>query len=251
MLTQAKTSSEITKMRESGRILATILELLRTRAEPGLSTKELAIYATEELKKLGGEPAFLGYQGFPDVLCTSINNEVVHGIPSTKKIIRDGDIVSLDFGVTYRGMITDSAISLIVGKARAEDQELLAVTERSMYAGIDTLRDGVRTGDIGNAVETVLNDHKYGVVRDLVGHGVGHHLHEDPNIPNYGHKGTGTILHTGTTIAIEPMANLGSYKVFIADDGWTILTQDGSRSAHFEHTVLITEEGSEILTTLS
>jgi methionyl aminopeptidase len=238
-------------MRESGRILATILELLKTRAEPGLSTKELANYATEELHKLGGEPTFLNYQGFPDVLCTSINNEVVHGIPSTKKIIRDGDIVSLDFGVTYQGMITDSAISLIAGKARAEDRELLSVTERSMYAGIDTLRDGVRTGDIGNAVETVLNEHKYGVVRDLVGHGVGHHLHEDPNIPNYGHKGTGTALHSGATIAIEPMANLGSYKVFIADDGWTILTQDGSRSAHFEHTVLITEEGSEILTTLS
>lgn len=238
-------------MRESGRMLATVLQLLRRRTESGISTKDLADLAAAELESLGGEPAFLGYQGFPDVLCTSINEEVVHGIPSRQKIIQAGDIVSLDFGVIYRGMITDGALSFIVGKPKNESHaKLVTITEQSMMAGIAVVHDQVRTGDIGAAVQAVLDRHHYGIVRDLVGHGVGHHLHEDPNVPNYGRPNTGPWLSKGMTIAIEPMATLGTDRVYIAEDGWTVLTQDSSWAAHFEHTVLITEDGAEILTAL-
>ncbi len=251
MQTRIKTASEISAMRESGRMLATILDLLKSQVEPGLATKQLADIAARELKALGGEPSFLGYQGFPDVLCVSLNNEVVHGIPRADRIIRQGDIVSLDFGVTYRGMITDAARSVIAGKPLNEaDVQLLKHTEASMMAGIFTVHDRVRTGDIGAAVEAVLRKYKYGIVRDLVGHGVGHHLHEDPNIPNYGRANTGPWLEKGMTIAIEPMATRGTDRVYMAKDGWTILTADDSRAAHFENTVLITEDGAEILTQL-
>jgi methionyl aminopeptidase len=250
MYTRVKTASEIAAMRESGKMLATVLQLLSTKISVGMTTKDLADIAREELKRLGGQPSFLGYQGFPDVLCVSVNEEVVHGIPRTDKVIADGDIVSMDFGVTYKGMITDSAISVIAGKGSDSDKKLLAVTEAAMYAGIAMLEDGVKTGTIGNAVEDVLNKAKYGIVRDLVGHGVGHELHEDPNVPNYGRANTGTALEAGMTIAIEPMATHGTEKVYMADDEWTIITQDHSRAAHFEHTILITDSGSEILTTL-
>jgi methionyl aminopeptidase len=236
-------------MRESGRMLATVLEALRPRVKAGMTTKDLAKIAADELKPLGGEPAFLGYQGFPDVICISVNDEVVHGIPSDTKILKEGDIVGLDFGVRYRGMITDAAISVIVGKPlRASEKKLLQITEESLAAGIAVLKDGVRTGDIGAAVEAVLKPHGYGIVRDLVGHGVGHQIHEDPNIPNYGRANTGPWLEAGMTIAIEPMATLGKDRVYIHDDGWTVSTYDGSRAAHFEHTILITEDGAEILT---
>jgi methionyl aminopeptidase len=250
MYTRVKTASEIAAMRESGKMLATVLQLLSTKISVGMATKDLADISREELKRLGGQPSFLGYQGFPDVLCVSVNEEVVHGIPRTDKVIADGDIVSMDFGVTYKGMITDSAISVIAGKGSDSDKKLLAVTEAAMYAGIAMLEDGVKTGTIGNAVEDVLNKAKYGIVRDLVGHGVGHELHEDPNVPNYGRANTGTALEAGMTIAIEPMATHGTEKVYMADDEWTIITQDHSRAAHFEHTILITDSGSEILTTL-
>lgn len=251
MQTQVKTGKEIAAMRESGRMLATVLQLLKRRAEAGMSTKDLADLATTELKSLGGEPAFLGYQGFPDVLCTSVNEEVVHGIPNRQKIVQSGDILSLDFGVVYQGMITDGALSFVVGKPKSEPHaKLVAITEQSMMAGITAVRDQVRTGDIGAAVQAVLDKHHYGIVRDLVGHGVGHHLHEDPNIPNYGRRGTGPWLQKGMTIAIEPMATLGTDRVYMAEDGWTVLTQDGSWAAHFEHTVLLTEDGAEILTAL-
>lgn len=252
MQTQVKTKQEIAAMRESGKMLATVLQFLRRRTEAGMSTKDLADLAAAELESLGGEPAFLGYQGFPDVLCSSINEEVVHGIPHRKKIVQAGDIVSLDFGVVYRGMITDGALSFIAaGKPKNEAHaKLVAVTEQSMLAGIAATHDQVRTGDIGAAVQAILDKHRYGIVRDLVGHGVGHHLHEDPNIPNYGRSNTGPWLSKGMTIAIEPMATLGTERVYIAEDGWTVLTQDGSWAAHFEHTVLITEDGAEILTTL-
>jgi methionyl aminopeptidase len=251
MLTRVKTSDEISAMRESGLMLATILDTLKKSTKEGMSTKDLAIIAQKELNKLGGKPTFLGFQGFPDILCTSINDEVVHGIPRSSKIIRSGDIVSLDFGVTYRQMITDAAISFIVGKnGLPQNQKLVDITQQSMYAGIDAVHEAVRTGDIGNAVESVLRKHNYGVIEDLVGHGVGHYLHEDPNIPNYGHRGKGEILHSGMTIAIEPMATLGGHNIVIDDDGWTVLTKDGSWAAHFEHTILITDDGSEILTRL-
>lgn len=249
MLTRVKTPGEIRAMRESGAMLATVLAALKPKVVPGVSTKELADYARSELKALGGQPTFLGYQGFPDVICISVNDEVVHGIPKSDKILSEGDIVGLDFGVTYRGMTTDSAVSEIVGKPRnTREQELVESTRQAMMAGIGVVHGSVRTGDIGATIEGVLTHHKFGIVRDLVGHGVGHELHEDPNIPNYGKPDTGPWLQSGMTIAIEPMATIGTHSVYLENDGWTIRTRDGSRSAHFEHTVLITDTGYEILT---
>jgi methionyl aminopeptidase len=251
MITRIKTKQEIAAMRESGRMLATVLQVLKQRLEPGMSTRDLAVIAAAELEKLGGQPSFLGYQGFPDVICISLNNEVVHGIPNPERIIAEGDIAGLDFGVTYKGMITDSAISVIAGKPKTKGHiQLVQDTEAAMHAGIQAVHDRVRTGDIGAAVEKSLKHRPYGIVRDLVGHGVGHELHEDPNIPNYGRPNTGPWLDKGMTIAIEPMVTLGTERVLVAPDGWTILTADNKWSAHFEHTVLITETGAEILTTL-
>lgn len=255
MQTRVKTATEIEAMRDSGRILATILQVVKSQVTEGVSTKQLAEIASRELRALGGQPTFLGYGGgrgapdFPDVICISVNEEVVHGIPRADKIIKAGDIVSLDFGVTYKGMVTDAALSVIADKPASQKHvELVRFTEQAMLAGVDAVHDQVRVGDIGAGVEKVLNAHKYGIVRDLVGHGVGHELHEDPNIPNYGRPNTGPWLEAGMTIAIEPMATLGTERVYVAPDYWTILTQDGSWAAHFEHTILITEDGAEILT---
>lgn len=250
MYTRIKTDQEIAAMRESGRMLATVLHKLSQEITAGMSTKDLAEIAKSELKKLGGQPTFLGYDGFPDVLCVSVNDEVVHGIPRDKRVIHDGDIVSMDFGVTYRGMITDSAISVVLGTNNKKAIDLVKTTEESLQAGIFAVKGTAKIGDIGAAVQAVLDKGGYGIVRDLVGHGVGHELHEEPNIANYGKKGMGTFLESGMTIAIEPMATLGGYKVITDPDGWTIRTADGSLAAHFEHTVLITPEGAEILTTL-
>jgi methionyl aminopeptidase len=251
MFTRVKTQSELVAMRESGAMLAQILRLLATKVAPGSTTKSLADIAAAELKALGGEAPFLGYGGrppFPDVICISVNDQVVHGIPGDR-VIDQGDIVSLDFGVKYRGMITDSALSVIAGQpVDPRHAQLVKVTEQAMQAGINVLCEGIRTGDIGAAIQIILQRHKYGIVRDLVGHGVGHELHEDPNIPNYGRPGGGPELHAGMTIAIEPMATLGGEGVYVDRDGWTILTRDGSWAAHFEHTILITEDGAEILT---
>lgn len=244
-----KTESEIQAMRESGRILATILKKLEQAAVPGVSTYELDTIAAHELKKLGGKPAFLGYQGFPSVLCVSVNDEVVHGIPGSKRVLREGDIVGLDFGVIYKGMITDSALTTIAGRPlQIQHQRLVSGTKQALDTGISVVKNGVHTGDIGAAIQGVLDDKRFGIVRDLVGHGVGHELHEEPNVPNFGSKGSGPTLKTGMTIAIEPMATLGTDEVYIAEDGWTVLTRDGSLSAHFEHTVLVTQDGAEILT---
>ncbi len=249
MFTKQKSVKEIESMRIAGGMLANVLEHVIKNVSPGMSTKELADIAAVQLKSLGGKPSFLGYHGFPEVICISINDEVVHGIPNKNKIINDGDIVGLDFGVTYNDMVTDGARSLIVGRAKQKRHiEIVERTERALMAGIQVLRDNVRTGDIGAAIQDVLDQYRYGIVRDLVGHGVGHSLHEDPNIPNYGRKNTGPWLKAGMTIAIEPMSTLGTDHVKIADDDWTVLTADGSWSAHFEHTVLITEDGYEILT---
>lgn len=249
MVTKVKTTSEITAIRESGQMLATVLEKLQQQLKVGMSTKDIAILAANELQPLGGQPAFLGYQGFPDVICISINDEVVHGIPRSDKVINEGDIVGLDFGVLYRGMITDAAVSTIAGKPKQKGHiDLLRNTAAALQSGIATVHNNVRTGDIGAAIERSLRTHRYGIVRDLVGHGVGHQVHEDPNIPNFGRANTGPWLSSGMTIAIEPMVTLGTDRVYIAADGWTVLTADGSRSAHFEHTILITEDGAEILT---
>lgn len=249
MQTRVKTDREIDAMRESGRMLAAVLQLLKPKVVPGVSTKELADQAALELKALGGTPSFLGYQGFPDVICISVNQEVVHGIPSSSRIIQEGDIVGMDFGVTYQGMITDSAISVIAGKPKQKGHpDLLKRTEKALEVGINAVHGHVRTGDIGSAIEAYLKQFPYGIVRDMVGHGVGHAVHEDPNIPNYGQSDTGPWLERGMTIAIEPMVTLGTERVRIKPDGWTVVTADGKWSAHFEHTVLVTETGAEILT---
>jgi methionyl aminopeptidase len=250
MMTQVKTAKEIEAMRESGRMLATILQLLKKKVEPGMSTKDLSEIAKEELRKLGGQPPFLGFYGYPDVLCVSVNDEVVHGIPRPKHLLAEGDLVSMDFGVTYRGMVTDAAISVVLPGGSAKVQALVDTTERALKAGIKAVHGGCHIGDIGAAVQAVLEPAGYGIVRDLVGHGVGHQLHEDPNIPNYGTRGSGETLYTDMTIAIEPMATLGDYKITTDADGWTVRTADSSWAAHFEHTVLITDAGAEILTEL-
>lgn len=251
MITRVKTTSEIADMRASGHILAKVLELLRFKVSEGISTKEIADIAKKEMASLGGKSAFLGYRGFPDVLCVSVNDAVVHGIPRYDQVLSNGDVVGLDFGVNFNGMITDAAISIIVGSTTNKRLSLLvSTTEQSLHQAIDVVKPGVHVGDIGDAVQKVLEKHNLGIVRDLVGHGVGHQLHEEPDIPNYGQPGKGMCLEMGMTIAIEPMATLGSHDVYVDHDSWTIRTQDASMSAHFEHTVLITENGAEILTSL-
>ncbi len=251
MQNRVKTPAEIAAMREGGRMLAVVLNHLSNELSVGISTKDLAEIAKQELKKLGGQPTTLGYHGFPDVICISVNDEVVHGIPRSSHIIYDGDIVSLDFCVTYKGMITDAAVSVIAGQSSGQAKNLLVATERSLMAGISVVKAGGKVGDISAAIQAALNKHgKYGIIRDLVGHGVGHEMHEEPNIPNYGKKGTGSSLVAGMTLAIEPMATLGGFEVQTDQDNWTIRTSDGSLAAHFEHTVLVTQDGAEILTML-
>lgn len=249
MYTKVKTDQEIKDIRVSGKMLAQVLDFLKGKLEPGMTTKELADMAAKELKALGGKPAFLGYGGFSDVICISVNEEVVHGIPG-KRVVEDGDLVSLDFGVNYNGMITDSAITVVAGSSTGTSRRLLKGTEEAMLAGVAAVKDGVKTGDIGAAIEKVMTQYGFGIVRDLVGHGVGHHVHEEPDIPNYGTAGTGTKLSRGMTIAIEPMSTLGGERVVMGSDGWTISTYDSSLSAHFEHTVLILEDSAEIITAL-
>jgi len=249
MFTRVKTPAEIEAMRTSGKMLAHVLKTISQEVTEGMTGRDVVRIAERELKSLGGKGSFKGYQGFPDVICISVNDAVVHGIP-TDTPFKNGDLASFDFGVTYKGMITDSAFSMFIGgKAPSADAErLLKATERSMYAGIEKLKNGVRVGDIASNIERVLKREKLGIVRELVGHGVGHELHEDPNIPNYGIAGTGQKLSAGMTIAIEPMATLGTHAITVDADGWTIRTRDGGLSAHFEHTILITDNGYEILT---
>lgn len=239
-------------MRQGGHLLAEVLATLREAVQPGMVTKDLSDIVKRELRGTGGRPTLLGYLDFPDVLCVSLNDEVVHGVPSAKRAIKAGDIVSMDCCVTYDGMITDAATSVIVGGKSSNPKlaQLLRDTEASLYAGISEVCNGARMGDVSAAIERVLKQGKYGIVRDLVGHGVGHHVHEDPNVPNYGRKGSGPVLRSGMTIAIEPMATLGDYRVYIDADGWTIKSNDRSWSAHFEHTVLVTDDGYEVLTQL-
>lgn len=249
MINRIKTDEEIQAMREGGRMLASVLQSVKSAAKPGMTTKDLADLAAQEVRQLGAKPAFLGYYGFPDVLCVSLNDEIVHGIPSPHRFIRDGDIVSCDFGVLHKNLITDAAISFIVGTPlNKNDERLVAKTKESLEAGIAAIRSGVKTGEVGAAIQSTLLKERLGIVRDFVGHGVGHELHEEPNIPNYGSKNEGTVLKAGMTVAVEPMATLGGEGVFIERDGWTARTNDRSRSAHFEHTILVTIDGYEILT---
>jgi len=237
-------------MHEGGRMLAQVLDMLGRQVAAGMTTKELADIAAVELKKLGGRPAFLDFEGFPDVACVSLNDEVVHGIPSNRRKIKHGDVVSIDFGVVYKSMVVDGAATFFVGdQLPADIKRLLDGTSRALEAGIAAVKgEGARVGDIASAVQNVLEQFKLGIVRDLVGHGVGHSMHEEPNIPNYGVAGTGPTLSRGMTISIEPMATLGDWQVSLLQDGWTVVTSDGSLAAHFEHTILITDNSAEIVT---
>jgi len=245
-----KTEDEIQAMREGGRMLATVLQAMRNQARPGLTPKDMAAIAASELKKLGGQPAFLGFHGYPDVICISVNNQVQHSIPNTIPF-RAGDVVNFDFGVRWKDMITDGGISVCIGDEFTSDtKRLLAGTEKALKDALAVVKDGVRVGDISAVIERTLRKNKLGIVRELVGHGVGHALHEDPEIPNYGSAGRGPVLKAGMTIAIEPITTLGDPAIFEARDGWTLLTQDGSWSAQFEHTILVTKTGCEILTTV-
>jgi len=244
-----KTPAEIEAMRKCGKILATIFDGLKKQVKPGISELELDAWVEAEIKKHGAVATYKTSEvNFPAVICISTNDQIVHGIP-TDYVLQEGDLVGFDLVIAYKGMKTDSAFTMVVGnKPNGVQKHLLNATERSLYAGIDAIKGPVRAGDIGAAVEKVLKEAKLGNVRDLVGHGVGHEMHEPPEIPNYGKKGRGELLPVGTTIAIEPMATLGGEKILMDDDGWTINTRDGSLAAHFEHTVMVTESGVEILT---
>lgn len=247
---QLKTDAEIEAMRKSGHILASVLEKIRREARTGMTPKDISALSSRETERLGGKPAFKGFEGFPDIICISNNSEVQHSIPNDTPF-KNGDIVNFDYGVIYDGMITDAGITVCIGgKPDTDATRLLRGTEQALQAGIDVVRDGVRVGDISAAIEKVLRSYNLGIVRELVGHGVGHSLHEAPEIPNYGHPGRGPVLQAGMTIAIEPIATLGDHRIFGAHDGWTLLTVDGSRSAQFEHTLLITRDGCEVLTQL-
>lgn len=243
-----KTETEIAAMRESGRMLATVLQVLREKTKAGLTPQDMSAIAQQELKKLGGEPAFLGFSGYTDIICISVNNQVQHAIPNSIPF-KDGDVVNYDFGVRYKGMVTDAGITVCVGNAFTPDtKRLIQGTEKALYEGLRAVKAGARIGNISSAIERTLRKHKLGIVRELVGHGVGHELHEDPEIPNLGKSGQGPVLKAGMTIAIEPITTLGSPAIYQARDGWTLLTQDGSWAAQFEHTVLVTPTGCEILT---
>jgi len=241
-----KTADEIKSMREGGKILSHVLGTLKLSIKEGISSIELDDIARKEVTKLGAQPAFLGYSGFPAAVCISINDVVVHGVPNNY-IIKNGDIVSLDFGVKYRGMYTDAARTHLVGSDEPA-ANFINTTKISLEKGIQAVKEGTRIGDISSAIQEFLESAGYGVVRDLIGHGVGKMLHEDPNIPNFGVSGNGPMLKSGMVLAIEPMSTMGDYSVKTAEDGWSILTRDGSLSAHFEDTVLVTKGGSEILT---
>lgn len=251
MIGPYKTPAEIEAMREGGKILAGILHDLRAQVKPGVSEIELDAWVDAEIKKRGAIATYKTSEvNFPAAICISVNDQVVHSIP-TEYVLQEGDVVSFDLVITYKNMKTDSAFTMIVGNANGVQKHLINATERSLYAGIDAIKGPVRIGDISAAVEKVLKDAKLGIVRDLVGHGVGHEMHQAPHeIPNHGKKGKGALLGVGDTIAIEPMATLGTEKVVTEDDGWTISTRDGSLAAHFEHTVMVTEDGVEILTQL-
>jgi methionyl aminopeptidase len=243
-----KSSQEIEKMRRAGRLVREVLELVRSKVKPGATTYDLEKAAEARLKELGVKAAFKGYHGYPCVLCTSINSEVVHGIPSPKRVLKQGDIVSVDFGVVVDGYYGDAAITVPVGAIDEDAARLLKVTEASLQAGIAAVRPGATLGDVGAAVQGVVEGEGFSVVREFVGHGIGAHMHEDPQVPNFGEAGQGMKLRPGMVIAIEPMVNAGKPDVMVLADGWTAVAKDGSMSAHFEHTVAVTPTGAAVLT---
>ncbi len=244
-----KSSRELEVMRRAGRIVHGTLALMREILEPGMSTEDLDREAEKFIRShAGATPSFKGLYGFPKTLCTSVDVEIVHGIPSSKKVLSEGSIVSVDCGVHLEGLHADSAVTLPVGEIAPEVRELLRVTEESLVAGIAAAKVGHRVGDIGHAVQTVAEAAGYGVVRELVGHGIGSRFHEEPQVPNFGRPGKGPMLRAGMTIAIEPMITLGDPATRTLEDKWTVVTRDGTWSAHFEHTVAITDDGPLLLT---
>lgn len=246
-----KSQNEISLIEKASKIVAEALQLIKESAKPGVSTLYLDEIAKLHIEKRGAKPAFLGYRGYPNTTCISINDEVIHGIPSDKKIIKDGDVVSVDLGAVYDGYYGDAAITFIVGKPKdKEHQKLIDVCYKALFEGISVLKDGVRLGTVSYAIGSFVFKNGMDVLREFTGHGIGRELHEEPAIFNFGVKNTGPLLREGMTLAIEPMITLGSSKVYIKDDGWTVATYDGSYAAHFEHTVCITKDGYKVLTTL-
>jgi len=247
-----KTKKEIDYIRESCRIVAEVLQLMKRYAKPGITTLELDKIAEDYILSNNARAAFKGYSqagsfDYPGSICSSIDDEVVHGIPGNR-VLKEGELLSVDVGVEKNNYYGDAAISIAIGKISEEKKKLMDVTEKSLYIGIEQAVAGNRIGDIGNAIQTYVESFGFSVVRDLCGHGVGKHLHEDPQIPNYGKRGTGALIKNGMTLAIEPMINMGSHKVFVDEDGWTVKTIDGLPSAHFEHTIAVIDGKPEILT---
>jgi methionyl aminopeptidase len=248
---QLKTPAQIAKLREANLVVSDVLDTLEAAAAPGLSTWELNDIAAKRLKQLKADSAFLGYRGYPAVLCTSVNEVVVHGIPRKDVILQEGDIISVDFGVFKHGYCGDAARTIPVGRVAPEWDRLIEVTRQSLELAIQQCYPGNRIGDIGNAVQAHVESHGYSVVRDFVGHGIGRAMHEDPPVPNYARTGTGKRLKSGLVIAIEPMVNAGAPDVKVLEDKWTAVTKDQSRSAHFEHSVAITDNGPWVLSRAS
>ncbi len=250
-----KTREEIEKIREGGRKLAAVLDALKKEAKAGITTNELDSLAERLILESGGVPSFKGYKGskdarpFPATICVSVNDEVVHGIPTNKKLAQ-GDIVGLDIGMKYKNLFTDMAQTVIIGATDEIGRKLVRITKEALDLAISLVRPGIKTGDLGEAVQRFIELNGFGVVRQLVGHGVGHAVHEDPQIPNWGRAGEGTALKENMVIAIEPMVSEGSHELYLAKDGWTWRTKDGKRAAHFEHTMVITSNGAEVLTVL-
>jgi len=245
-----KNPEELKKMRKACYIVATILEELKSYIKQDMTTQQIDLFIENLTIKMGGIPAFRGYRGYPASACISINNQVVHGIPSEKVFIRDGDIVSVDVGVLCDGFYGDAAYTYPIGKITEEAERLLKITQEALYKGIEQSKPGKRIGDISHAVQKHVETHGFSVVRAFVGHGIGRSLHEEPQIPNFGKEGVGPKLKKGMTLAIEPMVNAGTYEVMVLADGWTAVTKDGSLSAHFEHTIAITDNEPQILTKL-
>jgi methionyl aminopeptidase len=248
MAVVCKSAAEIRKMRESGRIVRQVLNAVREMVVPGVTTMELERVAEKKIQELGAKPAFKGYYDYPCVLCTSVNDQIVHGIPSEKRVLKEGDIVSIDCGVVLDGFYGDAAITVPVGKVAPETQKLLEVTKASLERAIEQVKIGNTVGDIGAAVQELVEENGFSVVRDFVGHGIGTRLHEDPQVPNYGTKGTLTKLKEGMVLAIEPMVNAGKPGARVLEDKWTAVTEDGSFSAHFEHCIAVTKDGPLVLT---
>lgn len=242
-----KSSREIAIMRQAGRIVAETLEILRSRLRAGMKTKELDDIVERELERRGAKPSFKGYSGFPASVCVSLNDEIVHGIPGDA-VLNEGDIVSLDLGAIYNGFQGDAAVTVGVGQISPEAERLLAAAEDALKAGISAARPGARLGDISASIQRCAESGGYQVVREYTGHGIGRQMHEGPQVPNYGRPGTGPLLKKGMTLALEPMLNIGGWRTRVDEDLWTVRTADGSLSAHFEHTIAITDDGPEVLT---